>query len=611
MNENKPINLLSGGKVHPVFNKGNLLCLMAIWVFVTIYYKECQKKKILAEPAELHMALAREVDGTDPIRAISHDTINVIGKVYEGLYTFHPFNTPAELMPNLAEAMPEISPDHLTYTFKIKKDIYFQDDRCFPNGKGRMFKASDVIYTLKRLVDPNNTLVPYRDFINGKIKGLDAWKKRAIYAEAVEGLQLIDDHTLQVTLTTPWPTFLNFLTMCATFIVAQEAVEYYKADFVNHPVGTGPFVLQGGFDSQAKRLEFVPNPTFREKIFPTGMSIRDSYIWGDYKGKKLPIVDKLVNHIITEETPCLLKLKNAEIHVARVDTTSFIWDHLTKEGKLSAELADKGLVVTRIPMAHTALFVFNHSHAIFHNPDLRRAISMAFDREDFNQRFHHGTGEVALSLLPPVLMNEADRSNLKNPYAYDLERAKAYLIQAGYPEGKGVPEITLDVRSGNINRNKADFFAQCMGKIGIKVKVISNTWPELLDKIYQGRTMMHEFAWRADEPDAGNFLQLIDSKELAGARYEHPVFKKLFKQFLITHDETTRHQLCMELNQIVSEEVPVIFSIHLPMLFLSHEWVKNLPRNDYDVTFSQYLAIDKELRAKKRDMLANKKKSGT
>jgi len=141
----------------------------------------------------------------------------------------------------------------MEYIFKLRDDIFFQDDPCFPGGKGRRVIANDVIYSIKRLADPAVQSTGYW-LVAGKIKGIDDFFKKAAaagkadYSQDVEGLKTIDDRTLKITLTEPFPAFIYVMSMPYTAPVAREAVEYYNAPgrdgFSRHPVGTGAYRLK-------------------------------------------------------------------------------------------------------------------------------------------------------------------------------------------------------------------------------------------------------------------------------------------------------------------------------------------------------------------------------
>ena len=175
------------------------------------------------------------------------------GQIYETLYVYHFLKRPYELVPQLADGMPEISEDHLTYIIRIKKGVLFQDDECFLDGKGRELKAQDFVYSLKRIANIKYASQNWYIF-KDKIVGLDAFRDdtkqfnselEVDYNKEVQGLEALDDYTIQITLNRPWPQMIE--TIFADNMsspVAKEAVEYYGKDIIRHPVGTGAYRLK-------------------------------------------------------------------------------------------------------------------------------------------------------------------------------------------------------------------------------------------------------------------------------------------------------------------------------------------------------------------------------
>jgi peptide/nickel transport system substrate-binding protein len=156
---------------------------------------------------------AEGLKGFDPCQTGDTTSAGMVSQVYDALYEYHYLKRPYELKPALADGMPQVSDDGLTWTIKMKKGVVFQDNRCFPGGKGREATVHDVIYSFKRLADPANKPRGYW-LIDGRIKGLDEFHKRAAerarrreptpYAEEqIAGLRTLDNHTLQISLTAP------------------------------------------------------------------------------------------------------------------------------------------------------------------------------------------------------------------------------------------------------------------------------------------------------------------------------------------------------------------------------------------------------------------------
>mmetsp|Transcript_6117 Transcript_6117/g.13711 ORF Transcript_6117/g.13711 Transcript_6117/m.13711 type:complete len:593 (+) Transcript_6117:3312-5090(+) len=547
------------------------------------------------------------IKGFDPAQADDAYTTQEVSKVYEGLLAYHYLKRPVELVPNLAVAMPTISEDNCVYTFTIREDVQFHDDACFADGKGRALVAEDVVYTLKRVADPK-ARSPWFSVLAGKIKGLDAWRNKYIeaaqadYTESIVGLKALDQHTVQFTLNQPWHQFMHILAINFCYVVPQEAVQYYGAEFMNHPVGTGPFTLQE-FNPQLNKLVYHKNPTFRDKFYPSEATEAYQHLLED-AGKKLPLVDKVITHILPEEQPRWLKFRQGSVDI--VDTSR---DNIALEIVQGAGLApqwrEKGMQLFLEPEQNTSFCAFNNSHVLFKdNVKLKQAMSLALDRQQYNQLFHNDNAVLAQSIIPPGLPGY--RKDYTNPYhSHDLTKAKTLLAEAGYPGGQGLPEITLDTSSNTNQRQKAEFFKKCMERIGVKIKVTANLFPELLKKVSQKKTMMHAMSWSADYPDAESFLSLFyrsDQHVGIGANFSNGTYNHLYEQAANASQAPERTALYEQLNEMVAEYAPIICTIHTPHSVVYHGWIKNYLWTDYHHGIEQYLNIDlsckKALKAK-------------
>ena len=179
-----------------------------------------------------YFGATERIRGFDPITAGDVPTAAAIYKVYEGLLEYDYLARPYKVRPLLAESLPEVSADGLTYTFKIKPGVRFHDNPCFPGGKGRELTADDFVYSWKRLADVRNKSTGFWVF-EGRIVGLDEFHKKSVeqrvsYDELVEGVQALDRYTLQVKLKEPYPQLLWILTMDYTFAVPREAVRVLR-----------------------------------------------------------------------------------------------------------------------------------------------------------------------------------------------------------------------------------------------------------------------------------------------------------------------------------------------------------------------------------------------
>jgi ABC-type oligopeptide transport system substrate-binding subunit len=202
-------------------------------------------------------------------------SLGVASNIHESLYDYHYLKRPFEVIPMLAADLPQISEDKLTYTIKIKKGVFFQDDPCFPDGKGRELKAQDFVYALKRIANVKYMSQKWSDF-DQKIIGLDDFReyskqfKKELdvdYSKEVEGFRAIDDYTLQIKLNKPWPKLVPIFSLTFTAPVAREAVEYYGPDIVKHPIGTGPYKLKTWH--RGVYIEMVRNENWRGGVYPS------------------------------------------------------------------------------------------------------------------------------------------------------------------------------------------------------------------------------------------------------------------------------------------------------------------------------------------------------
>jgi oligopeptide transport system substrate-binding protein len=572
-------------------------------LFIVFVALSCTKKED-ADPNEkvLMISVVQDVKGLDPIFASDRYSSNEVARVYEGLLEYHYLKRPYTLVPNLAQEMPTVSEDGLTYTFKIQKGVLFHDSEAFPEGLGRELVAQDFVYSLKRLADPKLQGLGWW-LLDNRIVGLNEWRDRQSsqesvnYDDEVEGLKAIDSHTLAIKLTEPYPQFLYALAMPYTYVVAREVVEKYGAEFLNYPVGTGPFVLPR-FD-RSNRLTYRRNPKFREKLYPSEASDEFRRL-GMLKdaGQKLPLVDRIEVNIMVESQPRWLTFQRGRLDYIAIPKDNFD-SAVTPDQSLTQDFKEKGIELLVTPALDITYAAFNHDMPLFQNAELRRAMSLAYDSEAANKLFYNGTAMLAQSVVPPGIAGHIP--GYTNPYqGPNIEKAKALLASAGYPNGDGLPTITYDSPNSTVARQIGEFFKLQMAQIGIQINVITNPWPQFLEKINRRQIQIYAIAWGADYPDAQNFLQLLYSPNRApganGSGYTNEVFDRLFEQSSRLQDSPERTALYERMNRMAAEEMPWIFGVHRQDYTLVHGWLKNFIPSDFDAGRAQYLNIDLDLK---------------
>ena len=238
----------------------------------------------------------------DPQFASDAASDSVISNIYEAMLDYDYLARPVKLVPRTLESMPTVSDGGKTYTFKIRKGIFFTPDPAF-KGKPRELTAADQAYGLKRLLDPA-IKSPWAWLIDGKVIGTDEARAKAAksgkldYDAPIAGLEVIDRYTLRIRLKEPDLRFIYALAVPNTTAVAREVVDTYGLDFGAHPVGTGAYML--GEYKRSSKITLVANPAYREVTYtPAGPIPAESQpIAAALKGKRLPIPGRIEINVI-------------------------------------------------------------------------------------------------------------------------------------------------------------------------------------------------------------------------------------------------------------------------------------------------------------------------
>jgi oligopeptide transport system substrate-binding protein len=546
------------------------------------------------------------IKGLDPARAGDVASSAIIGRIYEGLLEYAYLDRPYHLQPMLASAMPDISADGRIYTFHIRKGIFFQDDPCFPGGKGRELTAEDFVYSIKRIADLKNASSGYWAF-NGRIVGLDEFRVASAggtptaYDAPVEGLSAPDRYIFQIKLKESYPQLLWVLAMHYAFAVPREAVEFYGSGFVNHPVGTGPYILEKWKHNY--RIEFVRNPKWAEtgriETYPsTGTESARSAGLLDDAGRQLPFVDRIVQYVVDDAATSWMMFLAGQFSYSSISRDN--WDAVIKpDSGLVEELKNQGVELLSSPTLNLYYIGFNLDDPVVgKNKKLRQALSCAFEPALLVQ-YYNGRVTPIYGPLPDPL---AGFKPNPTTYSYNLEKAKQLLAEAGYPEGIDPAtgrrlELTLELGGATPDvRQVVDLMAGMFDKVGVVLKASYNNWPAFLDKMDRRQAQMFQLGWVADYPDAENFLQLFYSANASPgpnhANYANSQFDRLYEQMRIMLPGPEKDRLCEQMADIIIEDCPWIF-MYQPMDFaVIHDWLKNYSLHDFPYTMVKYRRVD-------------------
>jgi ABC-type transport system substrate-binding protein len=540
--------------------------------------------------------------------------------IFEPLLQYDHLARPIKLQGRTAIALPEISPDGRTYTFKLKHGIFFTDDPAF-KGKKRELTAQDYIYCFKRLLDPK-TISNWKFLLDGKIVGLNELAEeskktgRFDYDKPIRGLEASDPYTLIIRLKEPDYNLPYILTLTGTAAVAREVVEFYGSAFPEHPVGTGPYKLKDW--RRASRVVLEANPDYREDYFSSAGSDdpRDQAIIDHLKGKRLPLVGRIEIVPIEEEQPRWLAFLNGEHDYVRPVPAQFI-DVAMPGGQLAPNLAKRGMIMRPDEIAWLTYTTFNMNDPILggYTPEkiaLRRAISLAFPAED---EIRVVEKYQAIKAYSPIAEGMAGYVPERSPtLEYNPAKAKALLDMYGYidRDGDGYREmpdgspLIIDHANTPDQRAKSqnELWQRAMAAIGIRMTFNKvELRPALRDLAKRGKVQMFSYGWIADYPDGENFLQLFTTANIGAVNYtlfSLPEYDQLYERIKIMPDSPERTALYQRMVRLLWVYNPWRVNHLKRGTILIQPWLIGFKKHPFAHDAFRYFDIDTELLAKSR-----------
>jgi len=226
------------------------------------------------------------------------------------------------------------------------------------------------------------------------------------------------------------------------------------------------------------------------------------------------------------------------------------------------------------------------------NKDLRLAIAHAINRNKMIQLFTNNRALKSNTIYPPSVFGY--NPNKKVRFEYNLEKAKSLLAKAGYPKGKGLPEIKFDTRGVNATwRQRAEFIQGELKKINIKVRIQTNTFPAYLEKARNGDLEFYMDGWAMDYPDAENSLQLLYSKNMPpgpnSSFYNSREFDQLFDQIKLLSDSSKKRALLDNAHDLIQEDFPWAMLYYDRSYMLYSKRLKNFRYSSSINNFMKYI----------------------
>lgn len=524
----------------------------AILLIIVVLIASCKNKFNHPDKQIFHYNESSGILSLDPAYASGQSTIWPCNQLYNGLVDM---DENLQVVPAIAKSW-TISEDGKIYTFILRNDVRFHQTDFFPFEKPRYVTAADFVYSLSRIV-------------SSEVASPGAWifQKVKRDKQGNPAFKALNDTVLQIELTDPFPPFLGILTMKYCSVVPHEVVEHYGKDYRKYPVGTGPFQMQ--IWEEGVKLVMRKNPYYFEK---------------DSAGVQLPYIDAVAISFIVDKQSVFMEFMKGSLDFMSGIDPSYKDALLTKDGHLNPEYADKIQLITG-PYLNTEYLGFNLKPTDKNNPlkdrRIRQAINYGFDRSKMMKYLRNDMGYAGTAGFVPRGM-PSYQPERTGGYDYNPQKALQLLAEAGYPNGKGLPAITLTVSAQYADL--CQYIQHELEQIGITLKLD-------VAQAAQQREMMRSYqlpffraSWICDYPDAENQMSLFYSKNLqpAGSNYTHyvnPKFDQLYEKSQRCTDDSLRTEYYVKMDSLLVAEAPFVILYYDKVVRFARKNIQGLGTN--------------------------------
>jgi peptide/nickel transport system substrate-binding protein len=504
-------------------------------------------------------------------------SFRIANQVYQGLMRLD--QADLSVKQGLARKF-EVNDDATVFTYVLRKGVRFHDDACFDGGKGREVTAQDVKYCFDLLCSYNKDgFNPLIGLVRDKIVGVEeyysATKSGKGSADGVKGVKVLNDSTIEISLSSSFSAFNMIMSTPAGWIFPKEAYEKYGSEMRTKMVGTGPF--------KSKKVE--SDVVVLER--------NESYWEKDEHGNQLPYLDGLKITFNKEKNQELMEFKKGtfdmifQLPVKEIKNVMVDFNELEKG-------ANKEFQIQVTSALTTQYYAFLHEHEVFKDVRVRKAFNLAIDRKKLVDFTLQGEGDPAIyGFVPPI-----EGYPYENITGYSVkeqvDEARKLLSDAGYPNGRGFPEITLQLNSGgSTNELLAEAIQnQLKENLNVTIKFDLQPMNQHMLKFETGQAAFWRAAWVADYPDPQNFLNLFygahvpeklsDRAFMNPFRYRSAQFDSLYSQALRTVDNEKRLEILAQADQVLIDDaafMPIYYDNYIRLLQLN---VMNFPMNSME-----------------------------
>lgn len=477
----------------------------------------------------------------DPVYAKKQAEIWPINHLFNGLVQL---DKNLNVVPAIAKSW-SYSKDKKTIDFILRKDVYFHKHILFGKDSTRVVVAKDVKFSFDRLL-AKETASPGKWVLNN-----------------VANYQVKNDTVFSIRLKKAFPPFLGLLTMKYCSILPEEIVTYYKNDFREHPIGTGPYYFK--YWEENTKLVLRKNNTYFEKE----------------NGKKLPYLEAIAITFLPDKQSEYLEFMQGNLDLLSGLDASYKDDLLTEKGKLKKKHLSN-INLQKQPYLNTeylGFFLSKDSTNPVNNSNLRKAINYGFDRKKMMTYLRNGIGYPANSGFIPKGLN-GYKPNIG--YTYNKELAIEYLTK--YKEQTKIvhPQITISTNAQYLDL--CEFIQQELSNIGLKVNIDVLTPSVLRQAKGKGELSFFRASWIADYPDAENYLSLFYTNNFIpnGPNYTHYSNKKfdyLYEKSIETIKDSIRYKLYSKMDSLMINDAPIVPLYYDEVTLFTNKKIKGLHTN--------------------------------
>jgi len=490
------------------------------------------------------MAENIEIGSLYPVSVTNQVEAIIVSQIHESLVRLD--SKTLEVIPGLAEKW-EVSPDGKKITFHLTKGAHFQDDKCYKDGKGPEITSKDVLFSITNICTKTDENYQFNTLLKDRLVGADDFFNKK--TTSVSGVKIIDDYTISLELVNPSLSFLKLLANPAAAIINETAFKAYGKEL---KTGAGPFMYDAASNKEKVVLSKNPN-----------------YFLKDSAGYALPYLDTVVVLIAPSIEDGLSMFENEKIDLINTLPSLRVKDVVEKNIKEFISHPPKSLL-QREPEMLSQFYIFNTKQKPFDNIKVRQAINFAIDREKLVDNVLQGQAiGAAIHGITPNTFAGYDIKKI-NGYNLDIERAKKLLAEAGYPNGKGFPEVRILVNSGNSRNSSVAVELQKQLKQNLNINVNFESLPNVqkYDLQMHGKGDIFRDAWVADFSSPESFLSLFVGDAVPAdtslasypntSRYQNANYDLNFKKGRNSNIKDSSYVYFMKAEQLLMDDAVII-----------------------------------------------------